>query len=155
VHAELLPFLEVNTRAPQTASLTVGGYGSPGVQTTLIPPPPPDPCTIILNSGRCGSTLLTALIAEEPQTLSISESLVMIRGHLSLQPLTPMTGAEYWALLSEPSQVGSLMERIKIVPSEYRYPDNGRFAGYRATIPPVLYVTLPGCSADPDLLYSV
>jgi pimeloyl-ACP methyl ester carboxylesterase len=155
VQAELDPFLAANSRAAQTASLAVGGYGQPGVQTTLIPPPPPDPCTIILNSGRCGSTLLTALIAEEPQTLSISESLVMIRGHLSLQPLTPMTGAEYWALLSEPSQVGSLMERIKIVPSEYRYPDNGKFAGYRATIPPILYVTLPGCSSDPDLLYSV
>lgn len=47
------------------------------------------------------------------------------------------------------------MTRVGIMPSEYRYPDNGRFAADKATIPPILYVMLPGISPDPDLLYGV
>jgi putative sulfotransferase len=70
-------------------------------------------------------------------------------------PLTELTGAQYWSLMSEPSELGSLMTRLGVVPSEYRYPAGGRFAGDQSTIPPILYVTLPGISADPDLLFGV
>ncbi len=52
-----------------------------GTATAEMPEtaPPPDPCSIVINSGRCGSTLLSRLIAEEPETLSASESLGPIR----------------------------------------------------------------------------
>ncbi len=159
-HRLLLPFLAAHTGAGRPASgralpqLAAAARGRSAAAAQVIPPPP-DRCAIIISTGRCGSTLLSALVAEEPQTLSVSESLATVRPHLTLMPLTELTGAQYWALLSEPGHLGSLMTRIGVIPSEYRYPVSGRFAADKAAIPPILCVTLPGLSADPDLLFAV
>jgi pimeloyl-ACP methyl ester carboxylesterase len=165
VHGLLRPFLAAHPATPQPAP----GYGgmsrlralararsetASGGQPLAVPPPP-EPCSIIISSGRCGSTLLSALVAEEPGTMSASETMAMVRSPLLLMPLTELTGTQYWKLLSEPSDQGTLMTRLGIMPSEYRYPDDGRFAADKATIPPIMYVTLPGISRDPDLLFEV
>jgi putative sulfotransferase len=111
--------------------------------------------SIILSSGRCGSTLLSALIAEEPQTLSAFESLAPIRDHLVLQPGVPLTGAQYWELLSEAGPVGSLLDRTGIQIDEILYPGSGRWAGDWSALPHILFITLPALTDDPDGLFDV
>lgn len=115
-------------------------------------PAPPDPCGVIIGSGRCGSTMLSRLIAQEPETLSASESLGHIRSRILRQPVTPVTGAQYWAMQSEPGS-GRILLRLGIVPAQFGYPDGGRYAGDKTKIPPILLITLPAISADPDRLF--
>jgi hypothetical protein len=107
---------------------------------------PADPCAIIISTGRCGSTLLSTLIAEEPETLSVSESLGPLVSHLARLPATrDITGAEYWSLLSEPHTRRQETARIWSVFREFG-PGDG--------IPPIMLVTLPGISADPGRLFA-
>jgi putative sulfotransferase len=113
---------------------------------------PADPCSIIISSGRCGSTLLSHLIAEEPATLSASESLGRVKYRLR-QPLTEITGARYWTILSDAGRGYGGLLSLGIVPDEFRYPDSGRYAGDVSAVPPILRVTLPTLSADPDELF--
>jgi putative sulfotransferase len=125
------------------------GPGQDGAATSA----PPGPCSIILNSGRCGSTLLSQLIAEEPETLSASESLGRVKHRLQRQPATGITGAAYWTILSDARKGYGPLLSLGIVPDEFRYPDSGRYAADVATVPPILRVTLPTLSADPDGLF--
>ena len=118
-----------------------------------VVPSPPDRCGIVISSGRCGSTLLSELINDEPETLSGFETLAPVRGHLMFSPLREMTGAEYWALCSEMSPQGSLMTRLGIMPKQFAYPGTGRWSGDLESLPPILYVTLPKISSDPDHLF--
>jgi putative sulfotransferase len=110
--------------------------------------------SIIISSGRCGSTLLSDLLAEEPETLSVQESLTPFFGY-SDNFSTIITGAEYWSLLSRPSLQQITMARIGIKSPEFRYPAIGRWAGHGAAVPPIITVTLPALSADPDHLFDI
>lgn len=141
VDALLTPFL-----AARSGAAAAPGWPSPAGTARL------DRC-IILSSGRCGSTLLSALIAEEPETLSVFESLAPVRDHLTLMPRAELSGAEYWALLSEAGPVGSLLDRTGIQIDEILYPSTGRRAGNWAALPHILYITLPALAADPDQLF--
>jgi putative sulfotransferase len=114
---------------------------------------PPGPCSIIISSGRCGSTLLSKLIAQEPETLSASESLGRVKYRLQGHPFTEITGARYWSILSDAGRGYGALLRLGIVPDEFRYPDSGRYAGNVSAVPPILRVTLPTLSADPDVLF--
>jgi putative sulfotransferase len=126
-----------------------------GIATAEMPEtaPPPGPCSIVINSGRCGSTLLSRLIAEEPETLLASESLGPIRDRVWHQNTREITGASYWATMSDRSNQHKRMLGLGITPEEFCYPDGGRYAGDRTTIPPILHITLPFVSADPDGLF--
>jgi putative sulfotransferase len=111
---------------------------------------------VILSSGRCGSTMLSDLIAQEPHTLSAQESLSPLRGYLA-RPTSesPITGAEYWKLLSHPPPQWIMAVRIGALPPEIRYPASGRWAGNLAALPPILAITLPALSPDPDQLFDI
>jgi putative sulfotransferase len=126
-----------------------------GTATAEMPEtaPPPGPCSIVINSGRCGSTLLSRLIAEEPETLSASESLGPIRDRLPRQNTDEITGARYWAIVSDRGNRLPPLRSLGITPEEFCYPDNGRYAGDLTAVPPILRVTLPFLSADPDGLF--
>jgi putative sulfotransferase len=115
-------------------------------------PPDLERC-IIISTGRCGSTLLSDLIAEEPETISVSESLMTILEHLALAPRTELTGAEYWALLESPAATHLL--KAGIVTEEHAYPDSGRWGTNKSALPAILGVCLPKLSADPDHLFDV
>lgn len=45
------------------------------------------------------------------------------------------------------------MSRTGIMPKEFAYPEDGRWGTDVAALPPLLYVTLPKISADPDRLF--
>jgi len=109
----------------------------------------PGPCGIIISSGRCGSTLLSTLIAEEPQTLSVQESLGPVLSHLALLPPTQhISGAQYWSLLSRSHSESEAMSRVGAVLSGPGDHGDG-------DVPPIMLVTLPRIAADPELLFAV
>jgi putative sulfotransferase len=109
---------------------------------------------LILSSGRCGSTLLSNLIAMEPDTLSVQESLV-IRNLDLWKSDDKITGAEYWDILARPPLQWEVAVRIGAIDTEVRYPATGRWGGDLATVPPIARVTLPAISDDPDSLFDL
>jgi putative sulfotransferase len=109
---------------------------------------------LILSSGRCGSTLLSDLIAGEPETLSVQESLIG-RNLDCWASDDKMTGSEYWSLLSTPTLQWEAAVRIGAIADEFRYPATGRWGGNLAALPPIAMVTLPAISADPDSLFDL
>lgn len=144
--------------APGWAVAPGWGRATPAAAGGHTPGPASDPSPelercIIISSGRCGSTMLSNLIADEPETLSVYEALTSLRRHLLLMPDTPITAAEFWQLMSDPGPQGAASARIGSVPEEACYPTSGRWAADPRGIPPILYCTLPRMSADPDDLF--
>ncbi|HYZ52506.1 MAG TPA: alpha/beta fold hydrolase [Streptosporangiaceae bacterium] len=142
----LTPFLEAHTGSAPSAPGTAAARPPASIR-------PPARCGIIISSGRCGSTLLSDLIAEDPETLSCYESLLPIQWRLTLAPLRELTGAEYWALLSEP--LPHVLAQGILAEKEAAYPDDGRWANDKERLPPILFATLPKISANPDRLFDV
>jgi putative sulfotransferase len=151
----LMPFLAACTGQEQqaTGDVVVRRAAHPG-EPAAADVPDLERC-VIISTGRCGSTLLSDLITEDRDTLSVYESLLPIMAPLTSMPVTEFTGAEYWALLSEVEPPGSPLLRIGVVPAEFAYPSSGRWpAGNAAMLPPILHVCLPKISADPDQLFN-
>ena len=108
----------------------------------------PERC-IILSSGRCGSTLLSDLIASDAETLSVQESL----GSLMSAPWglgEEISGSQYWDLMSVALPQWKAAVRIGAIPAEFRYPERGRWAGELSRLPDVCQITLPAMFDDPD-----
>jgi putative sulfotransferase len=108
----------------------------------------------IVGTGRCGSTLLSTMIGENPAVLSLFEYFNGLDGTRRFRP-EPMSGAEYRDLICEVHPfLHRVLERGYDVP-EVTYPF-GRL-GARFTrqggVPWVLGVTLPRLSEQPDVLY--
>ncbi|ROT28163.1 sulfotransferase domain-containing protein [Micromonospora sp. HM5-17] len=106
---------------------------------------------IIVSTGRCGSTLLSDLIAEQPDTLSIQEFFMSVEPWIGDRGL--LSGAAYWSHLSSPKPELATLVRIGIVPAEVAYPADGRWAGRLTDLPRILVATLPKISPDPDRLF--
>ncbi|GGK83908.1 sulfotransferase domain-containing protein [Mangrovihabitans endophyticus] len=107
---------------------------------------------IIISNGRCGSTLLSDLIAREPRTCSVQEFF------MSVAPWNRSTevisGPDYWKVLSGPKEELSVLFRIGVPPKEVRYPESGRYAGDLVNLPRILAITLPKLTDDPDALFA-
>jgi putative sulfotransferase len=106
---------------------------------------------IVISTGRCGSTLLSDLIAEDPDTLSVQEFFMSVARWA--RTTEAVSGAAYWAMLASPKPELTTLFRIGLPPKEVHYPSTGRFAGDMAALPRVLAVTLSKLTDDPDTLY--
>ncbi|MEV6343806.1 hypothetical protein [Actinoplanes sp. NPDC051851] len=107
--------------------------------------------SIIISSGRCGSTLLSDLIKEEPDSLSAQEFFMSVPWKSYREE---MTGQEYWDVLASPREEMATLYRIGMQPKEVRnYPATGRWAAIGAGMPRVLGITLSKVTDDPDTLY--
>jgi hypothetical protein len=108
----------------------------------------------IVGTGRCGSTLLSTMIAENPAVLSLFEFFNGLDGTRRFRA-APMSGAEYRDLICEVHPfLHMVLERGYAVP-EVTYPlgaPGARFSR-KSGVPWVLGVTLPRLSDDPDALY--
>jgi putative sulfotransferase len=98
--------------------------------------------------------LLSDLIAEEPQTLSVQESLIS-RSLERWSSDEKITGREYWSLLCTPSRQWETIVRIGAIAGEMRYPATGRWGRNLAKLPAIAIVTLPALSDDPDTLFDL
>jgi sulfotransferase family protein len=109
---------------------------------------------LIISTGRCGSTLLSDLIAEDTETLSVQE---FFAGLDLLAEINDgmLTGAEYWAMLSSPRPELEPVRRAGLLPKQVRYPASGRWAADLSQLPRILAVTLPKITPEPDQLFDV
>lgn len=108
----------------------------------------------IVSTGRSGSTMLSELLALHPDILSLSELFNAL--HPLGFRLDPVDGPTFWSMLSEPRARHTawlrLMERGLVI-EEFRYP-LARALRFRETgIAPLLAMTLPPLTEDPDGLH--
>jgi hypothetical protein len=108
----------------------------------------------IVGTGRCGSTLLSTMIAKNPAVLSLFEFFNGLDGTRRFRR-EPMTGSEYRDLICEVHPfLHMVLERGYDVP-EVTYPFGAPGARFtrKSGVPWVLGVTLPRLSDRPDALY--
>ncbi|MEV8507480.1 hypothetical protein AB0368_22050 [Actinoplanes sp. NPDC051475] len=106
---------------------------------------------IIISNGRCGSTLLSDLIHEEPETCSAQEFFMSVAPWNRSTDV--ITGPAYWQVLSGPKAELSILFRLGLPPKEIRYPKSGRFAGDLLNLPRILAITLAKLTDDSDTLF--
>lgn len=107
--------------------------------------------TFIIGAGRCGSTLVSRLLRKHPDVLSLSEFFATMRG--SAFPDRPLTGSEFWGILSSPlERVENLLAKGGDCP-EILYPFKRGIFSLQTGVPRVLLSTFPFLTADPDGLY--
>jgi hypothetical protein len=108
----------------------------------------------IVGTGRCGSTLLSTMIAENPAVLSLFEFFNGLDGTRRFRA-EPMRGDEYRDLICEVHPfLHMVLERGYDVP-EVTYPFGAAGTRFdrKTGVPWVLGVTLPRLSPEPDALY--
>lgn len=112
----------------------------------------PIPPVLILSTGRCGSTMISAMLNRHPKVLSLSEFFV---------PLGPaafvwrtLSGERMWRILSRQSAGLHAMLKDGIVVEEGLYPHDDPGSRFSAgDLPPIMAVTLPHLTADYEALY--
>ncbi|GAA2908678.1 hypothetical protein Acy02nite_88360 [Actinoplanes cyaneus] len=107
--------------------------------------------TFVISTGRCGSTLVSRMLREHPEVLSVSElfSTVRNRGCFDGKP----DGATFWRMLSEPDPAVDVMVSSGLGVSELVYPyGTGRFRPQDG-VPAICHMTLPMLTEDPDTLH--
>jgi putative sulfotransferase len=109
-----------------------------------------NPLTIIVGTGRCGSTMLSEMVSAHQDALGLSEFFVCLSPDAF--PREHMDGARFWEILSRPRLKPNTLIAQGLPAPEFEYVRRpGRFPAGR--IPAVSLVTLPGLTTDPDGLY--
>lgn len=107
----------------------------------------------VVGTGRCGSTLVSNLLRSHGSILSLSEFFFSIGGRQALHG-GEITGFELWKILSTPRPEITHMVRNDLWIPEFLYstsgPDDPRL---QIGIPPLLLVTLPHITDQPEELY--
>ena len=108
---------------------------------------------IVVGTGRCGSTLVSAMMRAHPEVLSLSELFSFVTDLGSRIPQAfaaePVDGAAFWRVLAATPPRASLLLRHGLRMDEVAYPfERGR---YRASegVPAVLTTMLPHLVDDP------
>jgi len=112
----------------------------------------------IVGTGRCGSTLLSNLVRDHPQILSISEffSFVTDLGSLITAAFDEgLCDAErFWRIIAAPHVRQNMMIRHDVAMDEVLYPlhQDSRFNA-ETGIPAISQTTLPHLTDQPDALF--
>ncbi|GAA4902182.1 sulfotransferase family protein [Streptomonospora salina] len=107
--------------------------------------------TLVLGTGRCGSTMLSRIMVRHPEVLSLSELFRSLAPDIF--PEDTLTGAEFWELLSTPRPKPNVLVRNGIPSPEFSYPlGTGAFTADTG-IPAISFITLPHLGGDPDRTY--
>ena len=111
-------------------------------------------CRFIVGTGRCGSTLLSRMLAKNAAVLDASEFLVGIDWSKRFQTES-MSGEEFWRLLDAPHPLVSDLLKRGYLPPEVTYPferPGARFS-LGEPLPWILTSILGAATEDPDALY--
>lgn len=113
--------------------------------------------TFVVGTGRCGSTMLSHLLHQHPDVLSVSEFFGVLRAAERLGPaefpIRDMNGRELWDLLARPDRLLDAQISAGLIPPEVCYPyGRGRFEPTTG-VPLICHNLLPGISAEPDVLF--
>jgi cytochrome P450 len=113
-----------------------------------------DDVTFIVGPGRCGSAMLSRILGDHPEVLSLSELIgptLASPGNTNI--ISGMGGREVWQVLSSPDPFMDSALRAGLPIPEITYPcGSGRF-GPATGIPRICLAALPGLTDDPDALY--
>lgn len=108
--------------------------------------------TIVVGTGRCGSTMLSRMLHMHPEVLSISELWNNFRDEGVGISTHDMEGEEFWQRIAKPDPNSDGLVLADMMYPEYMYPvARGRFNP--ATGVPSICSTLASISDDPDALY--
>lgn len=113
----------------------------------------------VVGTGRCGSTMLSALLREHAHVLSLSEVLSFVTdlgGRIAetFSP-TPIDAAAAWRVLAGAHPKQTTMLRHDVVMPEVLYRPSPRTRFDEVTgVPAILQTALPHLSDDPDALYA-
>jgi hypothetical protein len=114
--------------------------------------------TFVVSTGSCGSTMLSRLLCQHPEVLSLSEFFTVLRAAIrrGAIPAEDMDGQRLWQMLSEPDPFGDrLLRALKQVPEfggvGYAY-QGGRF-NLETGVPRICHSVLPLLTDDPDDLF--
>lgn len=113
----------------------------------------------IVGTGRCGSTMLTQILHQHPDILSLSEVFTFLSdlgGKLDVIFADQLiTGLEFWQILADKAPRESLMLKHQLAMPEVLYPfDKKDFLYCEETgVPTILQVTLPQLTTDHDALF--
>lgn len=101
--------------------------------------------SLLLTTGRSGSTALSSILGRLPGCLSLSEALLGLEAFL-LKPDSALSGAAFAQLLAEPTRTGTVLARHNLRAPELWSGNTGR-----SQIPPLLLSALGTCGLpDPD-----
>jgi putative sulfotransferase len=122
------------------------GAQHPGVSMTAP--------TFIVGTGRCGSTMLSDVLARHPDILSVSEFFTLVTdlgGRIEATfPDGDIDARAVHAIVCGAHPKQSLMHRHDVAMSEVLYRPGARFG---ADVPAILQTTLPHLSAEPEALF--
>ena len=107
--------------------------------------------TFIVSTGRCGSTMLSNMVREHPDLLSVSEFFTSLTSQAFRG--TRLTGESVFRRLNTLSPSGRALLANGLFVDEFLY-RLGPDSRYRAEeVPPVMCATLPHLSDDPEALW--
>ncbi len=121
---------------------------------TPVPPELPIQPVLILSTGRCGSTLVSEMLNRHPGVLSVSEFFSTL-GAAAFAWSRP-DGARMWKIYSRQSAAVNAMLRDGEIVSEVLYEHDQARSRFQAwNMPPILSITLPHLTDQPEVLYDV
>ncbi len=108
----------------------------------------------IIGTGRCGSTLLSKMLALSPEMASIFEFFNGLHGSGRFTD-DPVTGAELWDIITAPHAFVTMVTSRGFPVEEVAYPFDrpGMRYGPSDELPWLLVATLPRLTDDPDRLF--
>ncbi|MDX2939123.1 sulfotransferase family protein [Streptomyces ipomoeae] len=105
----------------------------------------------VVSTGRCGSTLVSRILRENPDVLSVNElfGIVPVKDRLA----GIVDGRAFWRQIVAPVPVMDLLVRHGLALPEFLYPyATGRFTP-QTGVPFISHMTLPMLTDTPDDLY--
>jgi sulfotransferase family protein len=109
--------------------------------------------TFVVGSGRCGSTLLSRVLREHPDILSLSELFAALTIQRKGIPLGEYDGEQMWEILSASNPYLNALVQAGVMIPELAYPyETGRFKS-ETGVPVIAHMTLPMLTDDPDALF--